>query len=88
MRFELTAPRRQLGQSQWPHLWGYCALSILLFLFKNGVKERNPSPEVEGLTPSEQPTGRRLFEAQGGVSPAAAGDLRLCLKKPQTFEKV
>ena len=32
------------------------------------VKERNPSTEVEGLTPSEQPTGRRLFEAQGGFA--------------------
>ena len=39
------------------------------------MKERNPSPEVEGLTPSEQPTGRRLFEAQG-VSRSAERDQR------------
>ena len=51
------------------------------------VKERNPSTEAEGLTPSEQSAGRRLFEAQG-VSRSAERDLRLCLKKPQTFEKV
>ena len=25
----------------------------------------NPSTEAEGSTPSEQPTGRRLFEARG-----------------------
>ena len=43
---------------------------------ETGMKERNPSLERKGLTPSEQPAGRSLFEAQGGVSPSAEGDLR------------
>jgi len=33
------------------------------------VKERNPSTEVERLTPSEQPAGRRLFEAHREFRP-------------------
>jgi hypothetical protein len=32
--------------------------------------------------------GRRHFEAQGGVSTAAAVDLRLRLKKPQTLKSL
>ena len=36
------------------------------------VKERNPSTEAEGLTPSEQSAGRRLFEAQGEFRAALA----------------
>ena len=45
-------------------------------------------PLAGGFTHSEMPAGRRHSEAQGGVSTAAAVDLRLRLKKPQTFEKV
>ena len=54
---------------------------------EKGMKERNPSAR-EGLTPSGMSAGRRHSEAQGSVSPSAEGDLRLRLKKPQTFEKV
>ena len=42
----------------------------------------------EGLLCPSSRQGRRLLEAQGGVSRSAERDLRLCLKKPRTFEKV
>jgi len=51
------------------------------------MKEQK-SPARGDFTPSEQPAGRSLFEAQEDVSRSAERDLRLCLKKPQTFEKV
>ena len=40
-----------------------------------------PSHSRDGALLSKQPTGRRLFEAQGDVSPSAEGDLRNFLKK-------
>ena len=55
--------------------------------FGRGVKERN-SPARGEFTPSKLSAGRRQLEAQKSFSPPADGDLRLCLKKPQTFEKV
>jgi len=58
-----------------------------LFYIQKWGEGVNPSPEVEGLTPSGMSAGRRHSESQG-VSRSAERDLRLCLKKPQTFEKV
>ena len=51
------------------------------------MKERNP-PARGGFTPSKMSAGRRHFEAQRIVSRSSERDLRLCLKDPQTFEKV
>jgi len=52
------------------------------------VEGAQPFPAGEQLTPSEPPAGRSRLEEHGDVSPVATGDLRLCLKNSQTFEKV
>jgi len=52
-----------------------------------GVKEQKP-PARGGFTPSKQPAGRSLFEAQERIPTSAEVGSRLCLENPQTLKSL
>ena len=51
-----------------------------------GVKERKP-PGKGGFTPSKQPAGRSLFDAQKSIPRSAERVLGLCPNNPRPFSK-
>ena len=54
---------------------------------RGGGKERKP-PVRGGFTPSKQPAGRSLFEAQKRIPHSAECGSRLCLENPQTLKSL
>ena len=63
------------------------SVTLLVIKFRRGVKERNPSLK-ERIDSFRTACGAQSVQSAEGVSTSAEVDLRLRLKKPQTFEKV